>query len=117
MVDACRPEARRQGCDGFGVSNFSVEQLRRAQAIRSGNFSAASVFTGASRDRRRDFALLPAGGHWSHRLSPMASGLLTGAMTRERAAELPKDDWRRGHPDFTEPNLSFNLALVALLRA
>src|SRR5258708_8619097 len=49
--------------------------------------------------------------------SPMASGLLTGAMTRERAAELPKDDWRRGHPDFTEPNLSFNLALVALLRA
>jgi aryl-alcohol dehydrogenase-like predicted oxidoreductase len=48
--------------------------------------------------------------------SPMASGLLTGAMTRERAAELPKNDWRRGHPDFTEPNLSFNLALVALLR-
>jgi aryl-alcohol dehydrogenase-like predicted oxidoreductase len=48
--------------------------------------------------------------------SPMASGLLTGAMTRERAASLPKDDWRRGHPDFTEPNLSFNLALVALLR-
>ena len=27
--------------------------------------------------------------------SPMASGLLTGAMTRERAVKLPKDDWRR----------------------
>ena len=49
--------------------------------------------------------------------SPMASGLLTGAMTRERAANLPKDDWRRGHPDFTEPNLSRNLALVVCLRA
>src|SRR5260370_7308698 len=48
--------------------------------------------------------------------SPMASGLLTGAMTRERATNLPKDDWRRGHPDFTEPNLSRNLALVAVLR-
>jgi aryl-alcohol dehydrogenase-like predicted oxidoreductase len=49
--------------------------------------------------------------------SPMASGLLTGAMTRERAAELPSNDWRKGHPDFTEPNLSRNLALVAVLRA
>jgi aryl-alcohol dehydrogenase-like predicted oxidoreductase len=46
----------------------------------------------------------------------MASGLLTGAMTRERAARLPKDDWRRGHPDFTEPNLSHHLALVEHMR-
>jgi aryl-alcohol dehydrogenase-like predicted oxidoreductase len=48
--------------------------------------------------------------------SPMASGLLTGAMTHERAAKLPKDDWRSGHPDFTEPQLSRNLALVAVLQ-
>jgi aryl-alcohol dehydrogenase-like predicted oxidoreductase len=48
--------------------------------------------------------------------SPMASGLLTGAMTRERAARLPADDWRRNHPDFTEPDLSRNLALVERLR-
>jgi aryl-alcohol dehydrogenase-like predicted oxidoreductase len=48
--------------------------------------------------------------------SPMASGLLTGAMTRERIAKLPKDDWRSGHPDFTEPNLSRNLALVERLQ-
>jgi aryl-alcohol dehydrogenase-like predicted oxidoreductase len=47
----------------------------------------------------------------------MASGLLTGAMTRERAAELPADDWRGRNPDFTEPNLSQNLALVERLRA
>lgn len=49
--------------------------------------------------------------------SPMASGLLTGAMTRERAAKLPADDWRGRNPDFTEPNLSQNLALVERLRA
>jgi aryl-alcohol dehydrogenase-like predicted oxidoreductase len=48
--------------------------------------------------------------------SPMASGLLTGAMTRERAARLPKDDWRREDPDFTEPHLSHNLVLVERMR-
>jgi aryl-alcohol dehydrogenase-like predicted oxidoreductase len=48
--------------------------------------------------------------------SPMASGLLTGAMTRERVAKLPKDDWRKNHSDFTDPNLSRNLALVERLQ-
>jgi aryl-alcohol dehydrogenase-like predicted oxidoreductase len=48
--------------------------------------------------------------------SPMASGLLTGAMTRERIAALPNDDWRKSHPDFNEPNLSSNMALVEQLR-
>ena len=48
--------------------------------------------------------------------SPMASGLLTGAMTRERAANLPEDDWRRNSPEFREPRLSQNLQLVERLR-
>src|SRR4051812_32572964 len=48
--------------------------------------------------------------------SPMASGLLTGAMTRERIANLPTDDWRRSHNDFREPQLSRNLRLVKLLK-
>jgi len=47
----------------------------------------------------------------------MASGLLTGAMTRDRLANLPSDDWRRGNPDFQEPRFSKNLALVERLRA
>ena len=37
-------------------------------------------------------------------------------MTRERAAKLPKDDWRSRHPDFNQPRLSRNLALVERLR-
>jgi aryl-alcohol dehydrogenase-like predicted oxidoreductase len=49
--------------------------------------------------------------------SPMASGLLTGAMTRERIAALPKDDWRKAQADFTEPKLSVNLAIVEKLNA
>ncbi len=48
--------------------------------------------------------------------SPMASGLLTGAMTRERAAKLPNSDWRSRDVEFHEPRLSKNLALVERLR-
>ena len=46
----------------------------------------------------------------------MASGLLTGAMTHERAAKLPKDDWRRASSNFNEPKLSRNIALAERLR-
>jgi aryl-alcohol dehydrogenase-like predicted oxidoreductase len=47
----------------------------------------------------------------------MASGLLSGAMTRERVAAFPEDDWRRRNPNFQEPALSRNLRLVETLRA
>ena len=47
----------------------------------------------------------------------MHSGLLSGAMTRERIGRLPADDWRRQSPQFQEPLLSRNLALVEVLRA
>jgi aryl-alcohol dehydrogenase-like predicted oxidoreductase len=49
--------------------------------------------------------------------SPMASGMLSGAMTRERIAALPEDDWRKHSPNFQEPLLSRNLQLVERLRA
>jgi len=48
--------------------------------------------------------------------SPMGSGLLTGAMTRERIAKLPPDDWRARDPQFQEPKLSENLAIVENLK-
>ncbi len=47
----------------------------------------------------------------------MASGMLSGAMTRERIAALPKDDWRKNSPNFLEPLLTRNLRLVETLRA
>ena len=47
--------------------------------------------------------------------SPMASGLLTGSMTRERVQNLPEDDWRRRDPEFQEPRLSRNLELAKVL--
>src|SRR6266540_1908166 len=50
--------------------------------------------------------------HW-----PMGSGLLTGAMTRERIENLPEDDWRKHSERFREPQLSRHLALVERLKA
>jgi aryl-alcohol dehydrogenase-like predicted oxidoreductase len=49
--------------------------------------------------------------------SPMKSGLLTGAMTRERIASMPEDDFRQRTISFKEPLLTRNLNLVELLRA
>lgn len=46
----------------------------------------------------------------------MYSGLLSGAMTRERIAKFATDDWRRNDPNFREPLLSRNLVLAELLR-
>jgi aryl-alcohol dehydrogenase-like predicted oxidoreductase len=100
----------------IAVSNFNVQQLKRAQAI-------APVTSLQPRyslvHREVEDEILPycqSEGIGVIVYSPMASGLLTGAMTRDRAATLPKDDWRRTHPDFTEPNLSQNLALVERMR-
>jgi aryl-alcohol dehydrogenase-like predicted oxidoreductase len=37
--------------------------------------------------------------------SPMASGLLTGTMTRERIERLPEDDWRKRDPEQVDGNI------------
>src|SRR5262249_25744107 len=44
------------------------------------------------------------------------SGLLTAAMTRERIANLPEDDWRRRSPQFQEPLVTRNLKLADKLK-
>jgi aryl-alcohol dehydrogenase-like predicted oxidoreductase len=110
-------ELQREGkIRWIGVSNFDVQQLRRAQAIApvTSLQPRYSLVHPEIEDEILPYCVRQGIGVVVY--SPMASGLLTGAMTRERATGLPKDDWRRGHPDFTEPNLSRNLALVAVLR-
>jgi aryl-alcohol dehydrogenase-like predicted oxidoreductase len=100
----------------IGVSNFNVRQLQRAQAIApvTSLQPRYSLVHSEIEDEILPYCLSEGIGVIVY--SPMASGLLTGAMTRERAARLPKDDWRRRHPDFTEPSLSHNLALVEHMR-
>ena len=100
----------------IGVSNFNVKQIRRAKAIAP----VTSVQPPYSLIHREvEEAALPyclREGIGVIVYSPLASGLLTGAMTRARAAKLPKDDWRSNHPEFQEPRLSQTLALVEKLR-
>ncbi len=100
----------------IGVSNFNVEQMRRAQAIAPIT-SLQPPYSMISPEIEE--SILPYCG--AHNIgvlaySPMKSGLLSGAMTRERVAGLPADDFRRRTPNFQEPLLSRNLALVELLR-
>ncbi len=46
----------------------------------------------------------------------MHSGLLTGAMTRERVANMPSDDFRRNAKNYQEPLLSRNLEVADFLK-
>ena len=100
----------------IGVSNFNVDQIKRAQAIAPVT-SLQPPYSILRRDIESE--ILPyciEQGIGVIVYAPMFSGLLTGAMTRERAASLPTDDWRKRHPAFNEPQLSRNLAFVERLR-
>ena len=97
-------EAKEQGLvRHIGVSNFSLEQLRRAQAIAPVETLQPS-YSLIARDVERE--LLPyaeSEGIGVIVYSPMASGLLTGTMNAERVDRLPKDDWRKRDPRFRDP--------------
>jgi aryl-alcohol dehydrogenase-like predicted oxidoreductase len=100
----------------IGASNFNVEELRRVQKIAPIT-SLQPPYSLVRREVERE--ILPycrSNGLGVIVYSPMASGLLTGAMTRERAASLPDSDWRSRDVEFKEPRLSRNLALVERLR-
>jgi len=99
----------------IGVSNFATPQIRRAQKIAP--VTALQPPYSIIRRKVEDtlpYCLEQKIGVISY--APMASGLLTGAMTRERAANLSPDDFRSRNPEFKEPRLSANLALVERLK-
>ena len=111
-------KARQQGkIRAIGVSNFNVAQLRRAQAVTE-IASLQPPYSALMREVEAD--ILPfceQAGIGVIAYSTLQSGLLSGAMTRERIASLPNDDWRKTRsPDFQEPRLTTNLALVEALR-
>jgi aryl-alcohol dehydrogenase-like predicted oxidoreductase len=100
----------------IGVSNFNVEQIKRAQKIAP----VTSLQPPYSLLRRGiEAEILPYVRSQNIGVivySPMLSGMLTGKMTRERAANFQPDDWRRNNAEFQEPKLSRNLEFVELLR-
>jgi aryl-alcohol dehydrogenase-like predicted oxidoreductase len=100
----------------IGVSNFSVEQMQKLETIApiTSLQPPYSMLRRAVEDEILPFAQSRGIGVINY--SPMVSGLLTGAMTAERVAAFPADDWRRRAVEFNEPRLSKNLRLVELLR-
>lgn len=101
----------------LGVSNFDASQMTRL--LQKGPITSLqppySLIERAVETGTLDFCRQHGIGVINY--SPMYSGLLSGAMTPERAAALPADDWRRQNPEFQPPRLARNLRLVEVLRA
>ncbi|MGA9295674.1 MAG: aldo/keto reductase [Ignavibacteriaceae bacterium] len=101
----------------IGVSNFNLKQIEQAEKIAPVT-SLQPPYSMLHRDvekeilpycRKQNIGALA--------YSPMASGMLTGSMTLKRVNNFPDNDWRKGSPDFTEPELSRNLHIVEKLKA
>jgi aryl-alcohol dehydrogenase-like predicted oxidoreductase len=100
----------------IGVSNFSTAQMERCRAIAPIT-SLQPPYSMLNRSVEAE--ILP----WCRQhlvgvinYSPMHSGLLTGAMTKERVANLPPDDFRRNAKNYQEPLLSRNLGVAEFLK-
>jgi aryl-alcohol dehydrogenase-like predicted oxidoreductase len=100
-----------------GVSNFSVDQLKRAAKIAP----VASLQPPYNMlNRSVEGGLLP---HCRDNnigvvaYSPMASGMLTGKYNAGTIAALADEDWRKKYSDnFKSPKLEKNLALIEKLK-
>jgi aryl-alcohol dehydrogenase-like predicted oxidoreductase len=100
----------------IGVSNFDVPQMERCLSIASIT-SLQPAYSLLFREIESE--ILP----YCHRMgigvivySPMASGLLSGSMTRDRIAGFPEDDWRRRSDEFKDPKLRRNLQMAERLK-
>lgn len=100
----------------IGVSNFNVDQMKRAQAIAP-TTSLQPPYSLVTREIEKE--ILPYAQSQNVGVlvySPMSAGLLTGRMTKQRVANFTSEDWRRNLPNFREPLLSRNLRFVERLR-
>jgi aryl-alcohol dehydrogenase-like predicted oxidoreductase len=114
-VQKLKAEGKVRWC---GVSNFSAAQMEQV-ASHGTPTSLQPPYSMLRRDieaetlpycRQHNIGVIV--------YSPMQSGLLTGAWTKERHAALPADDWRREkNKYFQEPMFSRNLRLVEVLRS
>jgi aryl-alcohol dehydrogenase-like predicted oxidoreductase len=100
----------------IAVSNFDVPQSKRAESI-----APVTSLQPPYSILRQQIEAQTLSYCQEHNIgvivySPMFSGMLSGGMTRERAASLPKDDHRSRNPEYKEPRLSKNLELVEKLK-
>jgi len=96
----------------IGVSNFDAQQMARITPIAPIT-SLQPPYSLVRREIETEtLSYVQAHSIGLLAYSPMGSGLLTGAMSRERIALLPQDDWRRRNVHFQEPKLTRNLAIA-----
>jgi aryl-alcohol dehydrogenase-like predicted oxidoreductase len=109
-------ELKQQGKVRYiGASNFSVDQMKRALKIAPIT-SLQPPYSMINRSVEAEILPFCQQNHIGViNYSPMQSGLLTGAMTKERVEKMPKDDFRRNAANFQSPRLERNLALAGLL--
>ena len=110
-------DLQRQGKVRYiGASNFTVDQLKRAQKIApvTSLQPPYSMINRSAEPEILPFCLENNIGVINY--APMHSGLLTGAMTKDRVANMPKDDFRRNAKQFQEPLLTRNLQVADLLK-
>ncbi|GAC1427096.1 MAG: aldo/keto reductase [Ktedonobacteraceae bacterium] len=109
-------DLKKQGkVRAIGVSNFNVEQMKRAQKIAPID-TLQPPYSLLHPDVQNE--ILPFCEQENIGVivySPMASGLLTGTMTKKRVNAMPDNDWRKKSQDFQEPRLSRNLKFAELL--
>lgn len=100
----------------IGVANFDVIQMERVRSIApiTSLQPPYSLIHRKAGEELLPYCLQHGIGVINY--SPMVSGLLTGRMTRERIANLPKDDWRKYDEDFRDPKLTRALDLVEKLK-
>jgi len=99
----------------IGVSNFSVEQMKRLQPIHR-IASLQPPYSMLKRDIESDLLGYCAANQIGVVVySPMQKGLLTGKF-QERLGHLTSDDHRAQDPDFKDPLLKIHLELVESLR-
>jgi aryl-alcohol dehydrogenase-like predicted oxidoreductase len=99
----------------IGVSNFSVEQMKRIQPIHR-IASLQPPYSMLKRDIENDLLGYCASNQIGVVVySPIQKGLLTGKF-QERLGYLAADDHRRQDPDFQDPRLKIHLELVERLR-
>lgn len=110
-------ELQREGkVRWIGVSNFSVDQIKRAQKIAPVT-SNQPPYSMLRRDVEKEilpFCLENNIGVINY--APMLSGMLTGKMSKERVAQMPDDDFRKRGAAYQEPQLSKNLAVADKLK-
>lgn len=99
----------------IGVSNFNVEQMKRAAKIAPVETLQPPYSLLRPEAEKEILPYCKDENIGVIVYSPMASGLLTGSMSKDRIAKMPADDWRKNDSQFQEPNLSRNLELASLL--